>query len=96
MNESLNTRLMFALAGHSYRGLRLKQVAKLVDESSPTTLRGLERMREDGLAEQLQDESKAWRLTPRLIQLAFKHMKELEREDQHFSDFQSRYSRISD
>lgn len=94
MNESLNTRLMFSMAGHSYPGLRLQQIADALNESSSTVLRGLQRMRDDGIAEQT--ESKTWRLTPRLVQIAIKHAHEVEREERKLADFKSRFSRTTD
>lgn len=51
-------------------------------------------MRDDGIAEQT--ESKTWRLTPRLVQIAIKHAHEVEREERKLADFKSRFSRTTD
>ena len=92
--QSLTTKALFALAGHALTGLRLAQVAAAIGESSPTTLRALQRLADDGLAEQTQDANKAWRLTPRITQIAIAHQQEMARAHQRLADTENRYSRL--
>lgn len=90
---SIYTRLLFALSGHSYRGLRLKQVAEAIGEPSSTTLRNLQKLEEDGLTERSPFDANCWRLSPRIVQIALAHQAEVAREEQALDDFRTRYSR---
>lgn len=90
---SITARLLYGLAGHSYRGLRLQQIAEGIGESASTTLRALQRMAEDGLVERAPLEKDSWRLAPRVVQIAIAHSHEVLREDQALQEFQQRYSR---
>ncbi|HIE4342216.1 helix-turn-helix domain-containing protein [Stenotrophomonas maltophilia] len=94
MNEqSIFARLLFALAGHSRNGLRLKPIADGIGESPSTTLRNLQRMAEDGLVERSPYDQDNWRLSPRIVQIALAHLAEVVREEQQLNDFKNRYSR---
>lgn len=86
-------RLVFALQGHSFEGLRLKQLADVVGESSSTTLRDLQLLEREGMAERIPGRDENWRLTPRLVQVAIAHQIELDRLQNRLSEFQQRYSR---
>ncbi len=90
---SLEFRLVFALAGRSIKGLALAQIAALVEASGPTTLRALQRLHAQGLAEPMPDARGAWRLTPRLVQVALRHQAEIDTACQALADHQQRYSR---
>lgn len=90
---SIYARLLYALSGHSYRGLRLQQIADGIGESPSTTLRNLERMAEDGLVEKTPQDDKAWRLSPRVVQIANAHAQEVLREERELDQFKQRYSR---
>jgi DNA-binding IclR family transcriptional regulator len=94
--ESIYSRALFALAGHSKTGLRLRQVAEAVGESDSTTLRNLQRMEIDGLVEQNPLAQGHWRLAPRVVQIAIAHSNEVAREERALSDFKNRYSRTPD
>ncbi|WP_374607145.1 helix-turn-helix domain-containing protein [Thermomonas sp.] len=91
--QSITARLLFGLAGHSYRGLRLQQIADGIGESPSTALRNLERMAEDGLAEKSPHDDKAWRLSPRLVQVATAHAQEVLREQRELDEFNQRFTR---
>lgn len=93
--QSIFARVLFGLAGHSYRGLRLQQIAEGIGESSSTTLRNLQRMEEDGLVERSPHDKDNWRLTPRVVQVAIAHSEEVLREEQQLQQFRQRYSRQS-
>lgn len=95
-HESITARLLFALSGHSRSGLRLKQLADAIGESSPTTSRALARMAIDGLASRTPDDKDFWHLDPRIVQIAIAHQAELAREEQKLADFRNRYSRLPD
>lgn len=91
--DSIFTRVLFGLAGHSRHGLRLKQVADGIGESPSTTLRNLQRMEADGLVERSPYDKDNWRLTPRVVQLAVAHAEELAREERQLDELRTRYSR---
>ena len=91
--QSIFARLLFGLAGHSYRGLRLQQIAEGIGESPSTTLRNLQAMEADGLVEKTPLDDKCWRLTPRVVQVSILHSHEVLREEQALQEFKQRYSR---
>lgn len=93
-HESIHARLLFALAGHAIGGMRLAQAAEAIGESSPTTLRALQRLADDGLAEQMADANKCWRLAPRIVQIALAHQAEMHRAQQSIDEIKNRYSRL--
>lgn len=85
--------LVWALQGHSFAGLRLKQLAAATGESSSTTLRNLQALETEGMVERIADREGCWRLTPRLVQIAMAHQQELARLETRVTDFTQRYSR---
>jgi DNA-binding IclR family transcriptional regulator len=85
--------LIEALAGHSFDGLRNRQLAQAVEQRDATTLRDLAVLQEIGWVERIPGREEFWRLSPRLIQLAIAHQAERARVDQRVSDFHNRYSR---
>jgi DNA-binding IclR family transcriptional regulator len=91
--ETIFTRLLFGLAGHSRHGLRLKYIADGIGESAGTTLRNLQRMEADGLVERSPYEKDNWRLTPRVVQIAVAHAEEMAREERQLDEIRTRYSR---
>ena len=91
--QSIFARLLFALAGHSHSGLRLKPIADGIGESPSTTLRNLQRLAEDGLVERSPFDQDNWRLSPRIVQIALAHQAEVAREERQLDDFKNRYSR---
>ncbi|HDS1617692.1 TPA: helix-turn-helix domain-containing protein [Stenotrophomonas maltophilia] len=91
--QSIFARLLFALAGHSRTGLRLKPIADGIGESPSTTLRNLQRLAEDGLVERSPFDRDNWRLSPRIVQIALAHQAEVAREERQLDDFKNRYSR---
>lgn len=93
MKESIYARLLLALAGHSRNGCRLKEIADRIGEIPSTTLRNLQRLEADGLAERVPQNTELWRLSPRIVQIALAHFDEVQREDQRHADFKNRYSR---
>lgn len=82
-----------ALAGFSFEGRRLKDIAEIVGASAPTALRDLQALEALGRAERVPGKEDHWRLSPRLIQLALAHQQELLRLNQKVSEFTQRYSR---
>ena len=91
--QSIFARILFGLAGHSYRGLRLQQIADGIGESPGTTLRNLQRMEADGLVERSPLDKENWRLSARVVQIAVAHLDEVQREEQQLDTFRQRYSR---
>ena len=90
---SIFARLLFGLSGHSYRGLRLQQIADGIGENPATTLRNLQAMEADGLVERAPGEGKCWRLSPRVVQVATAHAQEVMREQRTLDEFNQRYTR---
>ncbi len=88
-------RLLFAMKGHAFAGIRLKQIADSVEQSPSTTLRDLEVLADEGLVERLAADKDRWRLTPKLIQLALAHQAEMASIQQRIDDTTQRYSRTS-
>ena len=91
--QSITARLLFGLAGHSYRGLRLQQIADGIGESPSTTLRNLQRLADDGLVERAPHGKDSWRLSPRVVQIATAHAQEVAREQRQLDEFNQRYTR---
>jgi DNA-binding IclR family transcriptional regulator len=85
-----------ALAGHAFDGRRLKDVAEAVKQSPPTTLRDLEALEDIGLAERLPGRPDNWRLTARLVQLAFAHQHEIARLRERLDATDRSYTRTPD
>lgn len=92
--QSIYARLLFGLAGHSLKGMRLQQIADGIGESPSTTLRNLQKLEADGLAERVPQIEGHWRLSPRIVQIALAHSDEVAREERGLDEFKQRYSRI--
>lgn len=84
--------LLFALQGHAFEGLRLKQIAERVGQPEPKTLRDLEVLADEGVVERLPARAEFWRLTPRLVQVAIAHQDEVARLRQRTADFEQTYA----
>lgn len=90
--QSIFARLLFALAGHSRTGLRLKPIADGIGESPaprcatcsdwPRTAWSSAPLRPGQLAP-----------VPRIVQIALAHQAEVAREERQLDDFKNRYSR---
>lgn len=92
---SLTARLLRALSGHSFAGLRLSQIARAVEETPPTTLRALQRLASDGLVEVIDPEATtpSWRLGRLLQQIAHAHLADLAREEQRLAEYRHNTTR---
>lgn len=86
-------RLIFALQGHAFDGLRLKQLAEGIGAAPSTVLRDLEVLADEGIAERIPGRDEYWRLSPRLVQVARAHEQELARLRQRLDETEQRYSR---
>lgn len=86
-------RLLFALQGHAFDGLRLGQVAKAIGESPCTTHRDLAIMAEEGMAERIPGAEECWRLSPKLAQVALAHYEEMQRVESRVAEINQRYTR---
>jgi DNA-binding IclR family transcriptional regulator len=87
-------RLIFAMQGQAFSGLRLKQLADALQATPSTVLRDLEALADEGVVERIPGRDEYWRLTPRLIQLALAHEQELVRLRARLDETEQRYSRI--
>ncbi|MGN7832640.1 helix-turn-helix domain-containing protein [Pseudoxanthomonas sp. 22568] len=86
-------RILFVLQGHSFEGLRLKQVADAVRATPSTVLRDLEVLLDEGIVERIPGRDEYWRLSPRLVQIAVAHQEETRRLQQRLEEFNQRYTR---
>ncbi|MGO1072303.1 helix-turn-helix domain-containing protein [Lysobacter sp. CA199] len=86
-------RLLLLLQGHSFDGLRLKQLAEALGTTPSTALRDLLVLAEEGIAERIPGRDEYWRLSPRLVQIAVAHQEEVRRLQQRIDEFSQRYSR---
>lgn len=86
-------RLLFILQGHAFDGLRLKQIAETLRASHSTTLRDLQVLESEGVAERIPGRDEYWRLSPRLVQVAKAHDQELLRLRARIDETEQRYSR---
>lgn len=86
-------RAVFVLQGHIIAGLRLTQIAEALETSLPNALRDLEVLAEEGVAERIPDRKEAWRLTPKIVQLAAAAGREFAQEHERIDEFSQRYSR---
>lgn len=86
-------RALFLLQGHTFEGLRLKQLAESMQTSPSTALRTLELLADEGIAERIPGRDEFWRLTPRIVQLARAHALELDRARSVLNEVEQRYSR---
>jgi DNA-binding IclR family transcriptional regulator len=86
-------RLIWILQGNTFHGLRLKQIADTAKQLPGTTLRDLEVLAEEGIAERIPGRDDCWRLTPRLVQLAVAHHHEMAAVQARLDETLQRYSR---
>lgn len=87
-------RLLFLLQGHVANGLRLRQLAEALDTTPSTTLRDLQMLEDEGVAERVPGRGEYWRLTPRMVQLSRAHDVEMTSHFQRITELSQRYSRI--
>ena len=87
-------RLLFALQGHAFDGLRLKQLAEVMNTPTSTTLRDLQLLASEGLAERIPGREDCWRLSPKLAQIARAHDLEMQRLRSRVDEIDQRYTRL--
>ncbi|HSX60243.1 MAG TPA: hypothetical protein VLF18_08600 [Tahibacter sp.] len=85
--------LIWILQGNTFHGLRLKAIADVTKQLPGTTLRDLEVLAEEGIAERIPGRDDYWRLTPRLVQLAVAHQHEMAAVQARLDETIQRYSR---
>ncbi len=86
-------RLLFAMQGHAFDGMRLRQIAEAMGESDCTTHRDLAIMAEEGIVERIPGAEQHWRLSPKLVQVAIGHFEEMQRVEQRVAEINQRYTR---
>lgn len=86
-------RLIFALQGQAFDGVRLKQLSDAVGASPSTTLRLLEVLADEGVVERIPTRDEYWRLSPRMVQIAIAHADDMRRLQQRIDDINNRYTR---
>lgn len=80
-----------AIAGFTADGRRLRDVADVVRQSAPTTLRDLQTLESLGIAQRIPGREDCWRLTPRLVRIAIAHQHELARLQQKLDELERNY-----
>lgn len=86
-------KILWILQGHSFEGLRLTQITKALNVSISTVFRDLETLADEGVTERIPGNEEAWRLTPRIVQLARAHDEEFQRLQHRVSEFNQRFTR---
>jgi DNA-binding IclR family transcriptional regulator len=84
--------MLMELAGHEVSGQAPSELAKALEIGASTVTRDLANLMEAGMAEQI-PETGRYRLGPKLIRIAVKHMAEMERATARLVDAKNRYSR---
>lgn len=85
--------LIFALQGHALEGVRLKDLAVVMQSTPSTVLRDLEVLADEGVVERIPGRDQFWRLTVMLVQIARAHEQEMTRARQRLDEIEQRYSR---
>lgn len=83
-------KILMLLAGHEVMGLAPGEIAKAVRTSASNITRDLANLREAGYAEQL--ESGAWRITPRIGQIALRVLNSLGEARKRVEETAQRFS----
>jgi DNA-binding IclR family transcriptional regulator len=86
-------RAIFLMQGQVFEGVRLQQLAEALQCSPSTTLRTLEVLADEGVAERIPGREQHWRLTPRMIQLARAVELAFAEHVKAIDEFKARYSR---
>lgn len=86
-------RLLWILQGHSFEGLRLKQITDALRTSASSALMDLEMLADEGVAERIPGKPEFWRLTPRIIQIAHAHQAEVKEIHRKADEFDQRCTR---
>ncbi|WP_374351636.1 hypothetical protein [Chitinimonas sp.] len=86
-------RYLWVLQGHSFGGLRLKQIGDALSVTMSMAHRDLAVLAEEGVVERVPGKEEFWRLTPKPIQLARAHEEEMTRLRQQIDQFDQRYTR---
>jgi DNA-binding IclR family transcriptional regulator len=86
-------RLLFALQGQTFDGLRLTQIAKALECSPTVALRLLAAGLDEGMVERIPEREECWRLSPRIVQIAKSHENEVDKLGRRLSEIDRRYTR---
>lgn len=86
-------RAVLVLAGHEVMGLRPTEIAKAIKESPSTVTRLMAAMEDEGFAERVPNRDEAWRLGPKLVQIARAHTAGLAEMQRQLDEVNQRYSR---
>lgn len=86
-------RLILILAGKEVGGLRPGEIAKALNEGASTVTRLLAASEQEGLCERVPGRDEAWRLGPKLIQIALAHTTGLAAAQKRIDEVTQRYSR---
>lgn len=84
--------VILTLAGHEVDGLAPGDIAKLVPCLPSQVTRDLANLKHGGYAEQISPTNR-WRLGPRLVQIATRHMTAIDRARSKLNEVSQRYSR---
>lgn len=84
--------LLLLLAGHEITGIAPAEIAREMGCAPPKVTRDMANLLEAGFAE-LVPETGRWRLAPRVVQIATRHMAALDRAEKRLDETRNRYSR---
>lgn len=85
-------RLVFLLSGHEATGLLPSEIARELGCSASVCTSDMANLEEAGWAERVPDTGR-WRLAPRPVQIAIRHMQALDNAQRRLDETRSRYSR---
>ena len=86
-------RLIEVLSGKEVGGLRPGEIAKAINESASTVTRMLAAVEQEGYCERVPGRDEAWRLGPKLVQIAKAHTTGLAAAQRQIDEVTQRYSR---
>lgn len=86
-------KLFLVLSPHTVGGLRLIDIARALEENSPTCLRDLKVLEQEGFTERVRDQPENWRLGPRLVQIATAFTQDIRRARGGIDELEQRYTR---
>lgn len=86
-------RIIVVLAGKEVMGLRPGEIAKAIKELPATATRMLAAMEQEGFVERVPNRDEAWRLGPKLVQIARAYTAGLAEAQHRIDEVTQRYSR---
>lgn len=86
-------RLLLVLCGNELTGLKLSEIAKALGVATPTALRDLRVMADEGFAERIPGMEDRWRLAPKPVQIALAYQRAVSTMRTRLGEAEQRYTR---